>query len=222
MPVWCQVTRCAGQRFAILEGQDLEGRARNTFEARQCFSLCSLCNDPKVIAEPDIVLTTYGVLTAAYKTDGECSIFHEVDWYMVVLDETHTIKSSRTQCAQAAFKLSSHCRWCLTGTPLQDMSPKLYSASRVLFLLKMQGKGSWRTANAALQPISKMTPKTKEELRDVKGIGKLVQIALGNTKTNYVGIDGRNLKVSDSCGGFVVNWGDYVASGFARKITQVG
>ncbi|KAK2972984.1 hypothetical protein RJ640_022041 [Escallonia rubra] len=76
-------------------------------------------NDPKVIAEPDIVLTTYGVLTAAYKTDGEYSIFHKVDWYRVVLDEAHTIKSSRTQGAQAAFKLSSHCRWCLTGTPLQ-------------------------------------------------------------------------------------------------------
>ncbi|KAK2994108.1 hypothetical protein RJ640_003631 [Escallonia rubra] len=83
-------------------------------------------NDPKVIAEPDIVLATYGVLTAAYKTDGECSIFHEVDWYMVVLDETHTIKSSRTQCAQAAFKLSSHCRWCLTGTPLQNNLEDLY------------------------------------------------------------------------------------------------
>ncbi|KAK2994228.1 hypothetical protein RJ640_001597, partial [Escallonia rubra] len=76
-------------------------------------------NDLKVIAEPDIVLTTYGVLTAAYKTDGECSIFHKVDWYRVVLDEAHTVKSSRTQGAQAAFKLSSHRRWCLTGTLLQ-------------------------------------------------------------------------------------------------------
>ncbi|KAK3043438.1 hypothetical protein RJ639_002017 [Escallonia herrerae] len=54
-------------------------------------------NDPEVIAEPDIVLTTYGVLTAAYKIDGEYSIFHKVDWYRVVLDEAHTIKSSRTQ-----------------------------------------------------------------------------------------------------------------------------
>ncbi|KAK3024880.1 hypothetical protein RJ639_044017 [Escallonia herrerae] len=88
-------------------------------------------NDPKVIAEPDIVLTTYGVLTAAYKSDGEYSIFHKVDWYRVVLDEAHTIKSSRTQGAQAAFKLSSHCRWCLTGTPLQ-LSGKPYLNSTLL------------------------------------------------------------------------------------------
>lgn len=51
--------------------------------------------------------------------DGEFSIYHRVDWYRVVLDEAHTIKSSKTQTAQAAFTLNSYCRWCLTGTPLQ-------------------------------------------------------------------------------------------------------
>ncbi|XP_027167046.1 DNA repair protein RAD5B-like [Coffea eugenioides] len=53
------------------------------------------------------------------RKDGENSIFHRVDWYRVVLDEAHTIKSSKTLGAQAAFKLSSYCMWCLTGTPLQ-------------------------------------------------------------------------------------------------------
>ncbi|KAF8392233.1 hypothetical protein HHK36_022575 [Tetracentron sinense] len=76
-------------------------------------------SDPKVISEHDVVLTTYGVLTSAYKYDSEKSIFHQVQWYRVVLDEAHIIKSSKTQGAQAAFTLSSHCRWCLTGTPLQ-------------------------------------------------------------------------------------------------------
>lgn len=84
-------------------------------------------NDPKVLSEPDVVLTTYGVLTAAYKNDENESIFHKVSWYRVVLDEAHTIKSSRTIGAQAAFKLSSHCRWCLTGTPLQNNLEDLYS-----------------------------------------------------------------------------------------------
>lgn len=47
------------------------------------------------------------------------SIFHRIDWYRIVVDEAHTIKSWKTQAAKATFELSSHCRWCLTGTPLQ-------------------------------------------------------------------------------------------------------
>lgn len=53
-----------------------------------------------------------------YLQDGS-SIFHRIDWYRVVLDEAHTIKSPRTKAARAAYELTSHCRWCLTGTPLQ-------------------------------------------------------------------------------------------------------
>nr|GMD92504.1 putative SWI/SNF-related matrix-associated actin-dependent regulator of chromatin subfamily A member 3-like 3 [Ipomoea batatas] len=62
----------------------------------------------------------YGLLSAAYKADVGSSIFHKVDWHRIVLDEAHTIKSWRTVSARAAFTLSVHCRWCLTGTPLQD------------------------------------------------------------------------------------------------------
>ncbi|XP_078167711.1 helicase protein with RING/U-box domain-containing protein [Carex rostrata] len=84
--------------------------------------------DPRILTRHHVVLTTYGVLTSAYKPGSEQnSIFHKVNWYRVVLDEAHTIKSSKTKVAQAAFALSSHCRWCLTGTPLQNNLEDLYS-----------------------------------------------------------------------------------------------
>ncbi|KAK1315466.1 hypothetical protein QJS10_CPA06g00275 [Acorus calamus] len=84
--------------------------------------------NPKVIAEYDIVLTTYGVLTSSYNCEsGREGIFHSIEWFRVVLDEAHTIKSSKTQVAQSAFALTSHCRWCLTGTPLQNKLEDLYS-----------------------------------------------------------------------------------------------
>nr|DAD27042.1 TPA_asm: hypothetical protein HUJ06_028510 [Nelumbo nucifera] len=66
-------------------------------------------NDPKVLSGYDVVLTTYGVLTATYKNDSNKSIFHKVQWFRVVLDEAHTIKSSRTLGALAAFELNAHC-----------------------------------------------------------------------------------------------------------------
>lgn len=49
-----------------------------------------------------------------------------IDWYRVVLNEAYTIKSSRTQGAQAAFALSSYCQWCLFGTPPQNNLEDLY------------------------------------------------------------------------------------------------
>ncbi|KAK6138892.1 hypothetical protein DH2020_027366 [Rehmannia glutinosa] len=104
--------------------------------------------DPKVIAEPDVVLTTYGVLTAAYKTDSVNSIFHRVEWHRVVLDEAHTIKSSKTQAAQAAFAMTSYCRWCLTGTPLQNNLEDLYS---LLCFLHVEPWCNWAWWNKLIQ-----------------------------------------------------------------------
>ncbi|KAG8370367.1 hypothetical protein BUALT_Bualt14G0109700 [Buddleja alternifolia] len=105
-------------------------------------------NNPKVIADSDVVLTTYGVLSSAYKTDLNNSIFHQVDWHRVVLDEAHTIKSSRTQCAQATFALSSYCRWCLTGTPLQNNLEDLYS---LLCFLHVEPWCNWAWWNKLIQ-----------------------------------------------------------------------
>ncbi|XP_039139181.1 DNA repair protein RAD5B [Dioscorea cayenensis subsp. rotundata] len=98
-------------------------------------------NDPKIVADNDVVLTTYGVLAVAYKCDpGKVSIFHQIEWYRVVLDEAHTIKSSKTRVAQSAFALVSHCRLCLTGTPLQNNLEDLYS---LLCFLRVEPWCNW-------------------------------------------------------------------------------
>nr|GEW34931.1 putative SWI/SNF-related matrix-associated actin-dependent regulator of chromatin subfamily A member 3-like 3 [Tanacetum cinerariifolium] len=104
--------------------------------------------DPRVIAEPTVVLTTYGVLSASYKSHSENSIFQKVDWYRVVLDEAHTIKASKSQCAQAAFALSSYCRWCLSGTPLQNNLEDLYS---LLCFLHVEPWCNWAWWNKLIQ-----------------------------------------------------------------------
>ncbi|EEC76859.1 hypothetical protein OsI_15041 [Oryza sativa Indica Group] len=97
--------------------------------------------DLRFMAQHSVVLTTYGVLQSAHKNDGS-SIFHRIDWYRVVLDEAHTIKSPRTKAARAAYELTSHCRWCLTGTPLQNNLEDLFS---LLCFLHVEpwGDASW-------------------------------------------------------------------------------
>lgn len=44
---------------------------------------------------------------------------YSVCWFRVVLDEAHTIKSSKSQISLAASALTADRRWCLTGTPIQ-------------------------------------------------------------------------------------------------------
>ncbi|KZV25548.1 hypothetical protein F511_09276 [Dorcoceras hygrometricum] len=105
-------------------------------------------DNPRVIADLDVVLTTYGVLTEAYKNDLDSSIFHRVEWHRIVLDEAHTIKSSKTLAAQAAFALSSYCRWCLTGTPLQNKLEDLYS---LLCFLHVEPWCNWTWWNKLVQ-----------------------------------------------------------------------
>ncbi|KAJ1391811.1 SNF2-related, N-terminal domain [Sesbania bispinosa] len=54
-------------------------------------------NSAELISGYDVVLTTYGVLSAAYRSDGVNSIYHRVQWHRVVLDEAHTIKAHKSQ-----------------------------------------------------------------------------------------------------------------------------
>ncbi|XP_047317649.1 DNA repair protein RAD5B [Impatiens glandulifera] len=122
-------------------------------------------NDPSIIAEYDVVLTTYGVLSASFKSEGVNSIFHRIEWQRVVLDEAHTIKSSKTQIAQATFKLSSQCRWCLTGTPLQNSLEDLYS---LLCFLRIEPWCNWLWWKKKIQnPYENGDPKGLKILRAI-------------------------------------------------------
>ncbi|KAI9119451.1 hypothetical protein K1719_009327 [Acacia pycnantha] len=105
-------------------------------------------NDPRVISGHDVVLTTYRVLGDAYKTYKENSIYHKVNWHRVVLDEAHSIKAYKSLAAIAAFTLTSHCRWCLTGTPLQNSLEDLFS---LLCFLHVEPWGNFAWFNKLVQ-----------------------------------------------------------------------
>ncbi|KAK7393670.1 hypothetical protein VNO78_22233 [Psophocarpus tetragonolobus] len=127
--------------------------------------------DPWLIIGHDVVLTTYGVLQAAYKNDGENSIYHKVRWYRVVLDEAHNIKAHRNQTAQAAFALSSHNRWCLTGTPLQNSLEDLYS---LLCFLRVEPWCNWAWWQKLIQrPYENGDPRS---LKLVKAILRMLML----------------------------------------------
>ncbi|KAL6575778.1 hypothetical protein OROHE_000759 [Orobanche hederae] len=81
----------------------------------------SRSKDPKLFERSDVVITTYGVLFSEFSTENteDNGGLFSLRWFRVVLDEAHTIKSSRSQLSIAAAALAADCRWCLTGTPIQ-------------------------------------------------------------------------------------------------------
>ncbi|MCH91795.1 SWI/SNF-related matrix-associated actin-dependent regulator of chromatin subfamily A member 3-like 2-like, partial [Trifolium medium] len=77
--------------------------------------------DAKSLAQCDVVITTYGILASEFSSENaenNGGLF-SIRWFRVVLDEAHTIKSSKSQVSMAASALIADNRWCLTGTPIQ-------------------------------------------------------------------------------------------------------
>ena len=60
------------------------------------------------------------------------SVVHGIQWYRIVLDEAHKIKSKTTSTARGIFALRGSFKWCLTGTPLQNRVGELYSLIRFI------------------------------------------------------------------------------------------
>jgi SWI/SNF-related matrix-associated actin-dependent regulator of chromatin subfamily A3 len=97
-----------------------------------------------ILADADIILTTYHTLAADFAA--KRSPIHEIAWYRIVLDEgrqtchsiytplrrlqgfnsdardaAHIIRRRATTFYRTVFDISAKFRWCLTGSPIQNM-----------------------------------------------------------------------------------------------------
>ncbi|XP_073221698.1 DNA repair protein RAD5A isoform X2 [Cicer arietinum] len=106
--------------------------------------------DAKSLAQCDVVITTYGILASDFSSENaenNGGLF-SIRWFRVVLDEAHTIKSSKSQVSMAASALIADNRWCLTGTPIQNNLEDIYSLLR---FLRIEPWGHWAWWNKLIQ-----------------------------------------------------------------------
>jgi SNF2 family DNA or RNA helicase len=64
-------------------------------------------------------------LTPQSKKSAVTSKLHQMQWFRVILDESHLIANAGCARAKAAFSLGSRRRWCVTGTPIQNRTADL-------------------------------------------------------------------------------------------------
>lgn len=80
----------------------------------------------RAVAQAEVTLTSYNLLVRDY------SLFSEIAWDALVLDEAQTIKNPDTQVARAVRALTPAKRVALSGTPIENSVEDLWSIEEFL------------------------------------------------------------------------------------------
>ncbi len=82
--------------------------------------------DIEEIKDAHVVLTTYGTVR------NDIQVLRDIDFEMVILDESQNIKNINSQTTKAVMLLNSENRIALSGTPVENNLGELYSLFRFL------------------------------------------------------------------------------------------
>ena len=112
-------------------------------------------------AKADVVLTNYSLLTR------DSSLFSEVSWHALVLDEAQIAKNPATQISRAVKALSPPRRLALTGTPVENSPDDIWALEDFLnpgFLGDLKSFRERFTRPMALDPSSGAAKKLRRAL----------------------------------------------------------
>lgn len=123
--------------------------------------------DYKELLKYDAVITSYSTVSSEFHMHDTSPLF-SIEWWRVILDEAHQIKSSRTKQAEACYHIKSSKRWCVTGTPIQNNLVELHSLLRFIQVSKYSSPKEWKkippSKKASINTLSYSIEDLKEEL----------------------------------------------------------
>ena len=111
----------AGGGAEIADVQLARGGAALHAAICACWSTPGLARDTALIAEHDLILTTYGTLLR------DAPQLAEIEFDYVVLDEAQAVKNATTASAKAVRLLRGEHRLALSGTPVENHLGELWS-----------------------------------------------------------------------------------------------
>ena len=101
----------------------------------------------------DLVITSYGLIR------NDFALFEEMQFNVIILDESQHIKNQSAKSTQLINKLNSVHRLCLTGTPIENSIKDLWS--QMNFLNKGLLKSAKQFESEYVRPIEKQQDKSK-------------------------------------------------------------
>lgn len=100
--------------------------------------------DLEELARNDIVLTSYNTAAAEFGEGvRKKRALASINWFRVVLDEAHSIRTQTTQVSKACCALNADRRWAVTGTPVQNSLTDLGTLIKFLRIKPFDDSHAW-------------------------------------------------------------------------------
>ncbi|RDX49056.1 hypothetical protein OH76DRAFT_1483538 [Lentinus brumalis] len=158
--------------------EELETKTNDIFDVHIQHGKDKIKN-PDVLAEKDVVITTYHTLNQDFNIPKDLESGDELEhikdnggpmsqtqWYRVILDEAQFVRNRSTRCSKAVAMLRSKYRWCLTGTPITNTLADIYGYLR---FGRFRPWNDWTDFNEHI---------AREQLRDAQRAGERARAVL--------------------------------------------
>lgn len=100
--------------------------------------------DTRTLSKYDVVLTSYNTAASEFSdTNKVRNALNSINWFRIVLDEAHSIRTQTTQVSKACCALYAERRWAVTGTPVQNSLTDLGALIKFLRIHPLDNLHAW-------------------------------------------------------------------------------